>query len=578
MSKAYIYTRVSTLQQTGVFGGFGIDRQITTIMDFLENATLPKELGYQLDPNNYEVLDSDAGVSGFKGHNFTKGSLGRFKSRVASGEISEGCLLIESVDRFSRKQGFDAIDEFTFLIKRNIDIIEVETGQIFSYKLDHKLTQLSTSIERAYQESKRKSRMVTKSWANLKRKAVDEGIALKRNIPYWLKLDGDNYQLNETEVERIRSIFNSYANGKGVTAIVRELNKVGGKYDGKLFSTNFINVMLRDRRLIGWLTGKRKSSETQAEWKSREIKIYPEIISKELFDLVQRRIDANAVAKTIRNSTKQVSLFNGIARCGICNEPLIGHFTNKGNYLRCLGKRSKLGSCNSSLIRYDNCQRAIIEHVKSIDFSMIYNSNNKDVGKIDTLQKRLNVVVAEINEIEIFLNTSETHAEIIPLTKARREKVSEKERITNELSTLMKEITIDNEELSCDIDELCDKTNVELRERYNQSLKKVLRTIKIIQDNNNDEKMFIFNFEYHHDYAMHYVALSIDGELLAYSYIEDKDDLSLKSSCIDINLKTGEINTKHTPNDIETLLVKTTLISMRKKLIAYDSSIEIPEI
>ncbi|ADF62132.1 hypothetical protein ECL_02589 [Enterobacter cloacae subsp. cloacae ATCC 13047] len=57
-------------------------------------------------------------------------------------------MLIESVDRFSRKQGYDAIDEFTFLIKRNIDIVEVETGQIYSYKLDHKLSALSTSIER----------------------------------------------------------------------------------------------------------------------------------------------------------------------------------------------------------------------------------------------------------------------------------------------------------------------------------------------------------------------------------------------------------------------------------------------
>lgn len=161
-------------------------------------------------------------------------------------------------DRFSKRQGYDAIDEFTFLLKRHIDIIEVETEQIYSYTLDHTLTQLSTSIERAYQESKRKTRLISKSWANLKRKAVGEGVALKRNVPYWLIIDGDNYQLNKLEVERIRTIFNDYANGKGVTAIVRDLNKADGKYNNKAFSTNFINVMLRDRRLIGWLAGKRK--------------------------------------------------------------------------------------------------------------------------------------------------------------------------------------------------------------------------------------------------------------------------------------------------------------------------------
>ena len=221
MVKAYIYTRVSSLQQSD---GFGIERQVHTLMDFLEDAELPKELGYQLDPHDYEVLEQDAGLSGFKGHNFTKGSIGKFKNRVASGEITSGCLLIESVDRFSRKQGYDAIDEFTFLIKRNIDIIEVETGQIFSYKLDHKLTQLSTSIERAYQESKRKSRMAVKSWANIKRKAVEEGIAISRNVPYWLEVKNNEYLTRTEHVNKIKRVFDMYINGVGVTDLPPRLD------------------------------------------------------------------------------------------------------------------------------------------------------------------------------------------------------------------------------------------------------------------------------------------------------------------------------------------------------------------
>lgn len=92
------------------------------------------------------------------------------------------------------------------------------------------------------------------------------------------------------------------------------------------------------------MTGKRKKDETIADWKLREIKIYPEVIDANLFELVQRRIDANAVTKEVRSSSKQVSLFNGVARCSICNEPLVGHFIQKGSYLRCLGKRSKLGT------------------------------------------------------------------------------------------------------------------------------------------------------------------------------------------------------------------------------------------
>lgn len=581
MTKTYIYTRVSTLQQ---IDGFGIDRQINTLMDFLENAILPKELGYQLDPNNYEILDSDEGLSGYKGHNFTKGSLGKFKSRVANGEITSGCLLIESVDRFSRRQGYDAIDEFTFLLKRNIDIIEVETEQIFSYRLDHKLTQLSTSIERAYQESKRKSRLITKSWANLKRKAVDEGVALKRNVPYWLVIDGDNYQLNKSEVERIRTIFDDYANGKGVTAIVRDLNKVGGKYDKKAFSTNFINVMLRDRRLIGWLTGKRKKDETIADWKSREIKIYPEVVDANLFKLVQQKIDANAVTKKVRTSSKQISLFNGVARCGICNEPLVGHFTQKGSYLRCLGKRSKSGTCNSNLIRYQECEFAVINYVKNIDFKSIYgngngNGNNKNnTPVINSLQQRLTVVTAEINAIESLLYTSDNSSEIVALTKARRERVKERDKISYELSELMRTIDVCDEDFILDLESICNHDNVELRERFNGVLKKVIKSIKIIQDNGSDDKIFIIKFEYHTDYAMHCVALNLDGGLIGYSYIEDKDELCLKSSCMDIHFKTGHIITKHVPNYIEALIVKSTLENIEKLLKEYDSGLTIAEI
>lgn len=42
--KAYIYSRVSSLQQVDAFG---LDRQISTVLDFLENAKLPAELGYR---------------------------------------------------------------------------------------------------------------------------------------------------------------------------------------------------------------------------------------------------------------------------------------------------------------------------------------------------------------------------------------------------------------------------------------------------------------------------------------------------------------------------------------------------
>ena len=285
---------------------------------------MPVELGYRLDPNNHEVLESDRGLSGYAGFNFTKGSLGRFKERVRSGEITEGCLLIESVDRFSRKQGYDAIDKFTFLIKRNIDIIEVETGQIYSYKLDHKLTTLSTSIERAYQESKRKARISKKSWDNRNKKSVENGIALNNNTPDWLSLSQDksSYELDLLKIQTITKIFELYLDGYGVTQIVNLLNKAGEKYNGRGWNTVNVYNKLRDRRLNGYLVGKyptipKKDNESISETEKRVLenlkikreanenakRIYPIVVEDDLFLKFQSKMDRNVSTKKQRSSS-----------------------------------------------------------------------------------------------------------------------------------------------------------------------------------------------------------------------------------------------------------------------------------
>ena len=88
--KAYLYSRISTLQQAD---GFGIERQIQSVTDFLQYAQIDPRLGYQLDPNNYEVLASDLGKSAFKGDNWKiTSNLGRFYDDVMNNRITSGVL------------------------------------------------------------------------------------------------------------------------------------------------------------------------------------------------------------------------------------------------------------------------------------------------------------------------------------------------------------------------------------------------------------------------------------------------------------------------------------------------------
>lgn len=542
--KAYIYSRVSSLQQVDAFG---LDRQISTVLDFLENAKLPAELGYQLDPSNYEVLESDKGLSGYKGHNFTKGSLGRFKRRVEAGEITEGCLLIESVDRFSRKQGYDAIDEFTFLIKRNIDIVEVETGQIYSYKLDHKLSALSTSIERAHQESKRKARISKKSWNRRKEESLATGVALNNNTPDWLSLSQDKktYEIDAQKVQTITSIFEWYRDGYGVTEIVNRLNSEGNRYNGRGWNTVTVYNKLRDRRLNGYLIGKyktipKKDSESTTDTEKRILenikikkeandnaqRIYPVVIDDELFTKIQSMMDRNVSSKKQRSTTtKQRNLFNGLTKCHECGSPMIVQsMSNGGQYLRCYRQRTKDEKCNSKMLRYFESEKVLLGHIKNINLDEIY-SDRKHAQSLDVLKRQL----SDVNEKIVLLNDKVKSAsdedELFAIMEFKRKRILEKDELNQKISSLENESEIVRLNYNYDIDKLTDQDNTALRRKANEHIAKVISAIKCRRiDSSYIGAYYLYDITYHRDILKHILITDNSGKLISEITISEKDN------------------------------------------------------
>ena len=542
--KAYIYSRVSSLQQVDAFG---LDRQISTVLDFLENAKLPAELGYQLDPSNYEVLESDKGLSGYKGHNFTKGSLGQFKRRVEAGEITEGCLLIESVDRFSRKQGYDAIDEFTFLIKRNIDIVEVETGQIYSYKLDHKLSALSTSIERAHQESKRKARISKKSWNRRKEESLATGVALNNNTPDWLSLSQDKktYEIDAQKVQTITSIFEWYRDGYGVTEIVNRLNSEGIRYNGRGWNTVTVYNKLRDRRLNGYLIGKyktipKKDSESTTDTEKRILenikikkeandnaqRIYPVVIDDELFTKIQSMMDRNVSSKKQRSTTtKQRNLFNGLTKCHECGSPMIVQsMSNGGQYLRCYRQRTKDEKCNSKMLRYFESEKVLLGHIKNLNLDEIY-SDRKHAQSLDVLKRQL----SDVNEKIVLLNDKVKSAsdedELFAIMEFKRKRILEKDELNQKISSLENESEIVRLNYNYDIDKLTDQDNTALRRKANEHIAKVISSIKCRRiDSSYIGAYYLYDITYNRDILKHILITDNSGKLISEITISEKDN------------------------------------------------------
>lgn len=495
-------------------------------MDFLDSAKLPDELGYQLDPNNYEVLESDKGLSGYKGVNWTKGSLGKFKERVASGEITEGCLLIESVDRFGRLEGYDAVGNFMFLITRNIDIIEVETGQIYSYKLEHKLSMLSTSIERAYQESKRKSRISKKSWQNRKSVAVEKRSALNNNTPDWLALSDDknSYNIDHEQVTLITRMFNLYASGVGVTDIVKTLNSEGYKNNGKNWNTVTLYNKLRDRRLNGYLVGKyktipKKDNESTAETEQRvlsnkkakeeaninAIRIYPIVIEDELFSKVQILMDKNVQGRKPKSTTsKQRNLFNGISKCMYCGSPMIVQAMSKGGqYLRCYRERSKNGICESKLIRYVETERFLLNYIQGLNLELIFEPDDAENNNIDALQNQLVAVNAKIDELNGNMKNAVDEDDLILLLSFKRKRVAERDELITKINLLENEDSVLTLNYNYDVEEICNHDNSTLRRKTNIHIGKIIKTIKCGRYDYGEEVRYIFDIAYHKDILRH---------------------------------------------------------------------------
>lgn len=533
--KAYVYSRVSSMQQVDAFG---LDRQISTVLDFLENAKLPAELGYRLDPSNYEVLESDKGLSGYKGHNFTKGSLGQFKRRVEAGEITEGCLFIESVDRFSRKQGYDAIDEFTFLIKRNIDIVEVETGQIYSYKLDHRLSTLSTSIERAYMESKRKARISQKSWRNRKETSVKEGVALNNNTPDWLSLSDDKktYEIDSSKVVTIIKIFELYRDGVGVTDIVQQLNESGERYNGKGWNTVKVYNKLRDRRLNGYLVGKyqimtRKDNESVSDTERRVLenikikkeandnakRIYPIVIDDELFTKVQSMMDKNSLSKKQRSTTsKQRNLFNGLTKCHECGSPMIVQsMTNGGQYLRCYRQRTKDEKCNSKMLRYFESERVLLEHIKGLNLDEVY-GDKKHNQSLDSLKSTLSDINEKITLLNEKIKSANDEDELFAIMSFKRKRIAEKDEVITRINSLENESEVVRLVYDYDIEKIVNQDNTVLRRKTNEHISKIISSVKCLRmDSIYIGAYYMFDIEYHKDVLKHLLITDSSGNLVS---------------------------------------------------------------
>ncbi len=305
--------------------------------------------------------------------------------------------------------------------------------------------------------------------------------------------------INEHEAEAVRIIFQMFADGHGYTAIINYLNEHGYKTKrGCIFGKNSLYEILRNEKYTGVFVfnklgskdenGKRSGSRLKESDKVIRVENgCPQIISKKLFEKVQRKKAANR-RNTGQYHSKEFYLLTGKIFCGICGKRMQGNLRFSGRSktrlatYRCNTHRSE---CKNKEINKDYLDVYIVELLKKKIFNIT--SLKHLVHNINTYIKQYNKNYDK-NYVDVKTEYDEIQANLDNITKAvekgiitesliaRAEELEQKRaEIEVQLATIHQYIPIEYSDFSPIIDEFrqLERNTEEFRTFIQNYVKKV---------------------------------------------------------------------------------------------------------
>jgi DNA invertase Pin-like site-specific DNA recombinase len=310
--KAFSYVRISTGIQAR---GGGIRRQLQESREYAERH------GFDLQEENQLA---DVGVSAFKGKNLAPtAALGRFLEAVRAGKIPRrSVLLIESLDRLSRREALSAVGTFIDVLKAGIDIHTLTDGKIYTAETTFEELMFSIAImTRAYDESKVKSVRLRAAWRQKRELAGTK--PMTKWCPSWLRLSSDRtrYEVIEDRAKVIRHIFSEAAAGVGSYSIARRLNerRVPHFRRSRGWHFSFISKALKNPAVYGLfqphkvVNGRRRPDGDPIQ------NYFPAIVEESVFNRVQLGLSERLKRGRGRKGQRVTNLFpRSMLVCAYC--------------------------------------------------------------------------------------------------------------------------------------------------------------------------------------------------------------------------------------------------------------------
>ena len=253
-------------------------------------------------------------------------------------------------------------------------------------------------------------------------------------LAYGYKLVDKKVEIDNDQANVIIDIFNMYANGYDARNIIDFLHNKGITHNGKKFLPNAIYGMLHNEKYIGKCTFNNTTYTN----------IYPAIVSLDLFDVVQRKLDHN---KKGQKSKETDFLLKGKLYCGYCGKRMNGesgtsHTGQVMYYYKCASRKKKTRDCTKKTVSKDFIENVVLDmamdlFTNKVNLNIIADEIMRTVSKSQQEQSVLKLLQAQKQEAEKSLKNVMKAIEQGVITATTKNRVTELE---NEMDDLQAKI------------------------------------------------------------------------------------------------------------------------------------------
>jgi DNA invertase Pin-like site-specific DNA recombinase len=395
--RAYSYTRFSTPEQAQ---GDSARRQIDLARQYAAKHGLALDDTLRL---------TDAGVSGFRGANVRKGALGQFLQAVDDGDVPVGSyLLVESLDRVSRQNPWDALPIFQLIINSGVTIATLFDGKVYDAagmrENPMRILESLFVMIRANEESETKSRRGKAVWFAKRSRATTR--PLTRRLPHWLVLDGEKIAAVPERLAIVRRIVSAFLGGTGQHRIAEALNQdeVPVFGSGTMWHRSYVAKVLTNPALVGTLVPHEVVHEDGRRTRKALEPVegyYPAVVSREEWDDLTAMLTASGKRQPQQRRGVQ-NVLAGLAECPVCGSAMTRVMKGtgpKGGRPKLVCTRAKSGAgCQYVALDLETIERTLREGLPRILEEAPSGDANVD-AEVDALRSELENVEAGLSAL-----------------------------------------------------------------------------------------------------------------------------------------------------------------------------------